>query len=383
MTKTEKLKMKTEERTPLFTRGQFDYPFFAMVMLLLGTGLIMMFSASYPDSYYSEGNATYYFVRQAIFAVVGVAAMVAISHFDYHKLRALAVPLFVISTIVLALVPFVGTTRNDATRWIDLGFTTFQPSEITKIAIIILFATMATRLGSKMKTLKYGVVPFFAIIGLIAVLLYMQPHLSATVIIAMTGVIIIFVGGTRLLYLFGIAGIGAAGAAWYISTKAYAMTRIEVWLDPFIDPLDKGWQGVQSLLAIGSGGFWGLGLGQSRQKHLFLPEPANDFIFSVVCEELGYVGAILILLAFAMLIIRGYWIAIRAKDKFGCLLVTGIVSQIAIQTIFNICVVSGLLPITGASLPFFSYGGTSLLILLAEIGILLNVSRQIPAPKKG
>ncbi|MDP4109273.1 MAG: FtsW/RodA/SpoVE family cell cycle protein, partial [Bacillota bacterium] len=211
----------------------------------------------------------------------------------------------------------------------------------------------------------------------------LEPHLSGTVIIAATGIIIIFAGGANFFHLLLIFATGICGGAAFIMTKPYAMDRIRVWLNPFLDPLDKGWQGVQSLLAIGSGGLWGLGLGQSRQKNLYLPEPANDFIFSVVCEELGFIGAMLIITAFAAMIIRGYWIAVHARDRFGVLLAVGITSQIAIQTVFNICVISGLMPVTGASLPFFSYGGTSLLIQLAEVGVLLSISRQISAPKLG
>jgi len=367
------------------TYSRVDQPFVALTFLLLGTGLITMFSASYSDAYFNlGGNATYYIVRQGSFAALGVIAMFIISRIDYHRFRIFALPSLVISILLLAAVPFIGETRNDATRWLSLGpLGTFQPSEIAKFAVILSFSVMATGYGPKMKKLKYGIIPFFAVMGLMAGLLYLEPHLSATVIIAVTGVIIIFAGGASFFHLMLIGIAGICGGAGFIMTKPYAMDRIRVWLDPFIDPLDKGWQGVQSLLAIGSGGIWGLGLGQSRQKNLYLPEPANDFIFSVICEELGFIGAMLIVIAFGALIVRGYWVAIHAKDRFGCLLVTGITSQIAIQTIFNMCVVSGLMPITGASLPFFSYGGTSLFIQLVEVGVLLSVSRQITAPKQG
>ena len=365
--------------------GHIDQPFVALTFLLLGTGLITMFSASYSDAYYNlNGNATYYIARQGVFAILGIAAMFIISKIDYHRFRFFSAPVMVISVLLLAAVPFIGVTTNNATRWISLGtLGTFQPSEVAKFAVILSFSVMATRYGNKMKKFKYGMLPFFGIIGLMAGLLVLEPHLSATVIIAATGVIIIFAGGANFFHLLLIAAAGIAGGVGFIMSKPYAMDRIRVWLDPFIDPLDKGWQGVQSLLAIGSGGVWGLGLGQSRQKNLYLPEPANDFIFSVICEELGFIGAMLIVIAFAALIFRGYWVAMHAKDRFGALLVTGITTQIAIQTIFNMCVVSGLMPITGASLPFFSYGGTSLFIQLAEIGVLLSVSRQISVPKQG
>jgi cell division protein FtsW len=210
-----------------------------------------------------------------------------------------------------------------------------------------------------------------------------EKHLSGTMIIAAIGMVIIFFAGANLFW-FGLGGCGiAAGAIWYVSSHRYAMDRIKIWLDPFIDPLGDGWQGVQAQLAIGSGGFWGLGLGQSIQKHLYLPEPANDFVFAVWCEEMGFVGAVALVVLFALLIWRGYYIALNASDKFGTLLAAGITTQVAVQTFLNLCVVTGLLPITGAALPFFSYGGTALLIQLAEMGILLAISREMPAPREG
>ena len=234
-----------------------------------------------------------------------------------------------------------------------------------------------------MRTFRYGILPFVSIIVLIAALLYFEPHLSATVIIGATGMVMVFLGGANLAWLISMAACGVGGVVGLLFLLPHAMTRVKVWLDPFSDFRGKGWQGAQSLMAVGSGGVWGLGLGQGRQKHLFLPEPANDFIFAVICEELGMVGAILIMIVFAALILRGYQIALRAPDRFGSLLVAGITTQIAIQTIFNMGVVTGLLPVTGAALPFFSYGGTSLMMLLAEVGVILSVSRRIPAPEQG
>lgn len=360
-----------------------DEPFTVLVLLLLLIGLVCLYSASYVDGYYDvHMTATTYVAKQGFFAVVGVFAMLVISRFDYHKFHYFAIPLMVASTLLLAsikIVPGVWVTLNKATRWINLGFTNFQPSEITKFAFILFFSSWATIQGpKKMKKFKYGILPFFLITGITAGLLYLQPHLSATVTIAGIGVIIIFLGGASLPWLLSIAGVGVVGILGYLKLNPYAMTRINVWFDPFSDFQNKGWQGAQSLLSISSGGIWGLGLGQGRQKHLFLPEPANDFIFSVICEELGFVGASIILVLFAALVLRGYYIASKAPDKFGTLLVAGITTQIAIQTIFNIGVVSGLLPVTGASLPFFSYGGTSLLMLMAEVGVILGVSRRRP-----
>ena len=311
--------------------------------------------------------------------------MLIISRVDYHKLHYLALPALVCAILVMATIKVPGLKnlwekRNEAIRWIRVAGISFQPSELAKVAVILSFSSMASIFGKKkMHTLRYGILPFLAVIGIFAVELYWEKHLSGTAIIAAIGMLIIFMGGANLMW-FGIGGAGlAAAAVWYIKTNEYAMTRIRVWLDPFSDYRNKGWQGSQSQIAIGSGGFWGLGLGQSRQKHLYLPEPANDFIFSVWCEEMGFVGAFILIVLYALLIWRGFTIALHASDKFGTLLAAGITTQIAVQTILNMCVVSGLLPITGASLPFFSFGGTALLIQLAEVGILLNISRDLPA----
>ncbi len=371
--------------------GHIDQPLLLLTLLLLAIGLICLFSASYAAAYDTQnGNAAYFIIRQGIFAVGGVVVMLLLSRFDYHKLHYFAIPSLLLAIAVMATIKIPGiknywVTINDATRWIRLpGIGTFQPSELAKVAVILCFSSFSAIFGKKkMHTLRWGILPFGAIIGVFAVLMYWEKHLSGTAIIAAIGMLIIFIGGANLFwFVLGGAGVGAAGV-WYIRRNEYALNRIKIWLDPFTDPRGLGWQGVQSQLAIGSGGFWGLGLGQSRQKHLWLPEPANDFIFSVVCEELGFMGAALIILVFALLIWRGYYIALKCDDKFGTLLAAGITTQIAVQTVLNLGVVTGLLPITGASLPFFSYGGTALLIQLAEMGILLSISRDIPLSKEG
>ena len=351
-----------------------DIPCLILTLLLLCVGLIMLFSASYVDAIYNTKghDGAFYFKNQGMYALLGIVVMLVASRFNYHKLHYFALPLMVVSLLLLAAVIPFGVEHNGATRWLKIGIE-FQPSEI-----------MITIWGPKrMRTFRYGILPFVAIIGVIALLLVKQPHLSATVIIGVTGIVMIFLGGANLAWLISMGVAGVAGCVGLIFLLPHAMARVKVWLDPFSDFRGDGWQGAQSLMAIGSGGFWGLGLGQGRQKHLFLPEPANDFIFSVVCEELGMVGAVLIMIVFAALIVRGFQIALRAPDRFGTLLVAGITTQIAVQTIFNMGVVTGLLPVTGAALPFFSYGGTSLLMLLGEVGIILGVSRYIPAPEQG
>ncbi len=381
----EKKKVRSREinEKPRKKYSGIDEPFTVLVLLLLLIGLVCLYSASYVVALDDEGDSLAYIRRQGIFAVVGVVAMFFVAFtFDYHKLHYLAIPMMLLSFALLLsikVVPSIWVTLNRATRWIRIpGIGTFQPSEITKFAFILFFSSWASIHGyKKMRTFTYGILPYLLCLGLTALMLMWQPHLSATVTIAGIGAVIIFMGGMHLGWIVAAVGGGGGFIAWYLAKYGYAMTRIQVWLDPFIDFRGAGWQGAQSLITIASGGLWGTGLGQGRQKHLYLPEPANDFIFSVWCEEMGFVGALLVLVLFAALILRGFYIASKAPDRFGTLLVAGIVSQIAIQTIFNIGVVSGLLPVTGAALPFFSYGGTSLLMLLGEVGIVLAVSRRI------
>lgn len=371
--------------------GHIDQPLLLLTLLLLGLGLICMFSASYATAYDTQdGNSTYFILRQGIFAAGGLVVMLIASKFDYHKLHYFAIPSLIVAVAVMATIKIPGLKNmwvniNGAIRWIQLpGIGTFQPSELAKIAVILCFSSLSTIFGrKKMRTLRWGILPFMGIIGIFAVEMMWEKHLSGTMIIAAIGMVIIFFAGANLFW-FGLGGCGIVAAAiWYVGSHSYAMDRIKIWLDPFIDPLGDGWQGVQAQLAIGSGGFWGLGLGQSIQKHLYLPEPANDFVFAVWCEEMGFVGAVALVVLFALLIWRGYYIALNASDKFGTLLAAGITTQVAVQTFLNLCVVTGLLPITGAALPFFSYGGTALLIQLAEMGILLAISREMPAPREG
>ncbi len=382
---------RVERSEPVERCGHIDQPLLLLTMLLLCMGLICLFSASYANAYaYQGGNSTYFIFRQGIFAAAGVVVMLVLSKMDYHKLHYWAIPALLIAMLVMATIKIPGlknywVTINQATRWIKLpGLGTFQPSELAKVAVILSFSSLAAIFGKKkMHTLRWGILPFMFIIGVFAVEMLWEKHLSGTLIIAAIGMVIIYFAGANLFW-FGLGGIGVGAAGiWYVRTQKYAMTRIRVWLDPFIDPMGAGYQGVQSQLAIGSGGLFGLGLGQSRQKHLYLPEPANDVIFAVWCEELGFVGAVVLVTVFALLIWRGYHIALNASDRFGTLLAAGITTQIAVQTFLNLGVTTGLLPVTGASLPFFSYGGTALLIQLAEMGILLAISRDMPAPREG
>lgn len=359
-------------------RPPLDWPLLIIVLTLVGFGLVMLFSASYPAGYYRFGDS-YEFIRpQMFYAAVGIIAMFVISHIDYHILHRFALPLMALSITLLVLVLIIGSEYNGAKRWINLGFGTLQPSEIAKFAVIALFAHIISLNHDKMKTFRYGVLPFLLVLGTIAGLMLLEPHLSGTVIILGIGAIMMFVGGTGLVWFglgIGLGVVGIAGAVLLVPDLVpYAMTRIEMWQDPFTDP--NGYQTVQSLYAIASGGLTGLGIGNSRQKHLYVPEPYNDFIFSITCEELGFIGALLVIFLFVALLLRGIYVAVNARDKFGSMLVVGVIVQITLQAALNIAVVTNTIPNTGISLPFFSSGGTSLVMLLCEMGVVLNVSRQ-------
>ncbi len=352
-----------------------DTSLIVLTFVLIGVGLIMMFSASTPLSIKTVGHPYSFVVDQAIFAIIGIVIMLVISRIDYHFWARFAWLGYGASVIMLILVHFIGVTRNDAKRWLDIGVLQFQPSEIAKIAIILLFATLCVQNQKEIATLK-GFLKYILLIGGIAGFTGLQPHLSVTIIIGVTGIAIVFVAGTKLRYLviMGIASV--IGGIGYLFVFPHAMRRIEIWFDPFSDYLNSGWQGSQSFIAIGSGGLFGLGFGQGKQKQLYLSEAHNDFIFSAICEELGFIGGCFVVLLFAVFIFKVFTIALSAKDKFGMLFAVGIGTKIAVQAIINIFVATGIFPVTGASLPFFSYGGTALVLQIAEIGILLNISRQ-------
>lgn len=372
---TERLPQQENTRAALRRRYQMDLPFFLLTVILVVVGLIMMFSASYARAYQEEGNSTYYFARQAVFAVGGIAVMLFVSRLNYQIWRSLSLPILLAAGVFLVLVLIIGLAAGGATRWLNLGLFSFQPSEVAKLAVVLVFATLISSFKEKMYTFKYGVLPFAGILGGFALLLLLQPHLSATVIICAVGAAMMFQGGTRLRW-FGILGAVAVVAFLILVSGGYASQRIEAWLHPELDPSGASYQTVQSLYAIGSGGLFGLGFGKSRQKYLYLPEEHNDYVFPIVCEELGFVGAVLIILLFVLLIVRGYWIAMHAKDRFGALLAGGLTTLLALQVFFNIGVVTNFLPPTGISLPFFSYGGTALIMQLAQMGIILAVSRS-------
>lgn len=370
-------------------RGPIDMPFLLLTLLLTSVGLIMLFSASFPSAYYETKNhdPTYYFRHQLILAVIGVGLMIFFSRLNYERLRLFAVPLLFFSVVllVLVLIPGIGTglQTHGAQRWIrKIGpFPQFQPSEVAKFGVILFFADSISKKKTRMATLRYGVAPYVLVLGVIGALMMKEPHLSGTLLILGIGAAMMFVGGIRWRYVLSVGGLGVLGVWGYLAgVFSYNQSRIAVWLDPLSEELKQGdaYQIRQSLLAIGSGGLLGVGLGKSRQKFLYLPEEHNDFIFAVICEELGLIGATLIMALFAILIFRGYWIALHARDRFGALLAVGVTTQVLLQMALNIAVVTNLIPNTGISLPFFSFGGTALAIQLVEMGVVLSVSRQMP-----
>ena len=363
----------------IFISGKMDLTFFFLLMIILLTGLVMLFSASYVFAYTNYGNNYYFIAKQAIFAVGGVLLMLLVSRIDYHILRKLAVPFYLVMviflTVMLILPPMVA--GSGVKRWFSVGPINFQPSEFAKFAVILLLAHLIAANQKLMKSFKFGFLFLLSLVGVVCVLVVLEPHLSATILIFIIGIVMMFVGGTKLSHLSIIGIIGAGGVAALLSgVIKYAEDRITFWLDPWAAPRGEGYQTIQSLLAVGTGGLWGKGLGQSRQKYLWVPEPHNDFIFSIVCEELGLIGALIIILLFCFLMWRGFVIAMRAPDKFGSLLALGLTFQVGLQMALNVLVVTNTIPNTGISLPFFSYGGTSLVILLLEMGVILSISRM-------
>ena len=387
-------------------RGPMDLPFLMLVVMLVGIGLIVVFSASYAAAYYDEdiSSPLFYIQRQAVFAGLGLAVMYAVSKVNYQRLRLLSVPMLLgtIVLLVLVLTP-LGVELNNAQRWLKLFFIagpTYQPSELAKISIIVFFAARLSKRNTEKKRKfstrtfagralnfmeKIGLMellPYIGVLGLVLVLVVMEPHMSGTILIMVGAAAVLFAAGISLAWFLSVGSLAVGGLLLIIFTTDYMTKRVELWLNPWLDPQGKGFQTIQSLLSIGSGGLLGKGLGNSAQKFEFLPEPENDFVFSVAVEELGFVGGALILILFMLLIMRGYWLALHSRDKFGSLLIVGIMALLSVQVFFNIGVVTNLIPNTGISLPFFSYGGTALVIHLAEMGVVLSVSRQIPAPKK-
>ena len=366
-----------EDRHRKPMREGVDIPFLLLLLLLLTVGLGMLYSASYAQSHYDTGytQSTRYLQKQGLCALIGLGAMVITSRIPPEFWLHWAWWLYGISIALLLSVLLFGQSVNGAKRWINIGGIQFQPSEIAKFTLIVLFAKLTRDFGNRARKFSHGVLGFGAALLGILVPLALEKHLSAIMLMGMVAVVMMFVAGTHPKWLLAGAGAAALFVAVYVSLMGYAGDRVTAWRHPEQDPSDTGYQILQSLYAIGSGGLFGLGLGKSRQKYLYLPFQYNDYIFAIVCEELGLFGAILIMILFAALILRGYWIALHGASRFQTVLAAGLVSLIAVQVILNLGVVTNLLPSTGIALPFFSYGGTALAVNLAEMGIVLSISR--------
>jgi len=382
-TKTHSDSIKTPREVETTYYGHIDLPFLLLLFLISVIGLIMMFSASYATAIQYDKPPSYYLTRQSLFYGLGLLALIGLTYLPYHFHKIIALPAFLSVTVLLALVLIAGTRINGGRRWFSIFGIEIQPSELAKITIIIVFATLIVVFGRRMERFKYGVLPFGAVLLLYCGLVIIEPHLSGAIIIGVTGLIMMFVGGVKKRWFAILLSVGAAAATAAYYFMPHVQRRIAVWQNPELDRQGAGWQAYQSLLAIGPGGPFGRGLGQSIQKFSSLPERHNDYVFAIVCEEIGFFGALLIITLFVLLICRGFWIALQTRDRFGSLLVCGFISLLAVQTFLNIGVVTTILPPTGVSLPFFSYGGTALIVQMASMGIILNVSKYIPAKKAG
>ena len=389
-----------KERNTVRVKGSPDIPLIVSILMLVGFGLAMVYSASFPLAEHDHQNSYYYLIRQLAFAAVGIVVMIVAGMIDYKKYFGKATPaFFAVSFLMLASVPIIGETHNGAKRWIGLGLFSFQPTEIMKLALVMMLAwyiskyvhayrdfdekTKAVKNKSFMKrklserfpiVVREVVIPV-AILGSVCAITLLEKHLSGTIILFVVGWLVMLWGRISLPWLLGILG-GGGLAAWLFATlTGYTSDRITAWLDPYADELGSGWQIIQGFNAIGSGGLFGVGYTNSTLKHLYLPEPQNDYIFAIVCEEFGFIGAVLLIVLFAVFAWRGFVVAAKAPDSFSRLTAAGITCKICVQTLLNIFVVTGLFPPTGISLPFISYGGTALVILLAECGVLISISR--------
>lgn len=358
-------------------QGMLDVPFLALALILTVIGLVMIFSASYVRATYEGNGPMSYFLRQAGAALGGIVAMYVLSHVNYILWKKFSKIIFLVTVGLLLAVLAFGESAGGAKRWLVIGIR-FQPSEIAKFAVICVISAMVADYKEKMAEFKFGVLRVGGALALILALIALEKHLSAIMLIGFVGLVMMFAGGVKKRWILGAIALAAAFLAIYIGTMGYASDRIIAWLHPEQYPLDEGYQVIQSQYAIGSGGLFGLGFGMSRQKYLYLPFEYNDYIFAIVCEELGFVGAVGIIVLFGLLIFRGYTIAMRAPDRFSSMMAVGITTLLMIQVFLNIGVVCNLLPSTGVGLPFFSYGGTNLLMTFGEVGIMLSISRGIP-----
>ena len=370
--------MSKNKKSELISKNPLDFTLLITVFILLGLGIVTVLSASSPTALAETGNSYRYVERQILSAVIGIALMFGLSKVDYKVFQKKYKVIFLSCILLLLAVPIIGVSSGGAKRWIAIGPISFQPSEIAKVGVIIFYATWLTKNKDKLKTFKDGfVAPLLMIVPIVVIVLILQNHFSATLVICMLVAILMILAGCKIRYFvfIGVPLVAVGVGALFAMGQGFRMQRLITFFDPWQDIAGDGWQIVQSLYAIGSGGLFGVGLGESKQKYLYLPEPHNDFIFAVLAEELGFIGCAVVIILFAILIWRGITISMKAPDMFGSLLAAGITSMIAIQVLINIAVVTSSMPVTGMALPFFSYGGTALIIILASVGILLSVSR--------
>ncbi len=364
--------------------GKIDITFLALVVVLMAIGLLCLFSSSYAYALQNYGDSYHFIKKQLTFTAVGFVGMYLASRINYHIYRRFAWPIYGVTILMLIVVLLIPPISEDLNfhRWLYFGSFSFQPSEIAKFSIVLLFSHLISKYyTTKMKTVQFSILQLGFLLMLICGLVVVETHLSATLLIFAIGASLMVIGGIKLRYVFGALGIGVAGAAVAIGLIGYGNDRLTSWMDPWSDERGVGWQIIQSLISIGSGGFFGRGLGESRQKYLWVPEPHNDFIFAIVCEELGFIGAIIIIALFVALIWRGFAVAMRAPDKFGSFMAIGLTLQVGLQAALNIMVVTNTIPNTGISLPFFSYGGTALVMLLTQMGIVMSISRASTVTK--
>ncbi|MDR4886590.1 stage V sporulation protein E [Fredinandcohnia sp. QZ13] len=362
--------MVTQRTTP-------DIILIITTLTLLAVGLIMVYSASAVWATYKFDDSFFFAKRQLLFASVGVIAMFFIMNVDYWTWRTWAKVLIIICFVLLVavLIPGIGMERNGSRSWIGVGAFSIQPSEFMKLAMIAFLAKFLSENQKKITSFKKGLMPSLSLVFLAFGMIMLQPDLGTGTVMVGTCIVMIFVAGARISHFVGLGLIGVVGFVALILSAPYRIKRITSFLDPWEDPLGTGFQIIQSLYAIGPGGLFGLGLGQSRQKFFYLPEPQTDFIFAILAEELGFIGGSFVIILFSILLWRGVRIALGAPDLYGSFLGIGIIGMIAIQVIINIGVVTGLMPVTGITLPFLSYGGSSLTLMLMAVGVLLNISR--------
>ena len=372
-------KVKKNRKKIKLKSGDFWLMLFTLMLVIFG--LIMVFSASYYYSISQDGTAYSYLLRHGMWVIIGLGAMIFGAAFDYRRYKKLAIPVCILSVILLILVLTpLGQTTNGATRWLRLGPITIMPGEIAKLAAILFVAWFLSEDTNRIKSILRGILPLIGVAGVYGGLIIMQPNLSTAITVCGIIIAMMLVAGLKWRYVVTAGGVGIAGILSIVlfMKDSYWYTRLTSFTDPFADPLNEGYQAVQSLLALGSGGLFGVGLGKSVQKNLYLPEPQNDFILAIIGEELGFVGLLLLIVLYCLFIWRGTHVAINAPDQFGMLLASGIVLMVAIQVILNIAVVTSSMPPTGINLPFISYGGNALLIFMFSAGVLINISRHGP-----